>query len=137
MTSSGAAAPSTVNRLDTVSIRLRVTASVVVVMAASLVLLSVSVLAAFAAQSNRSTDRLLVGRAALAQQLAAQGAGPAQIVNRVSADGVQARLVLRNGTAFGTVLPSGTQVRTSTVLPWPAWDGSAVPCWAWLSIPRW
>ena len=114
MSSSGAAPPSTVNRLDTVSIRLRVTASVVVVMAATL-LLGVSVLAAFAAQSNRSTDRLLAGRASLARQLAAQGAGPAQIVNRVSVDGVQARLVLRNGTVFGTGLPSGTQVRTSTI----------------------
>ena len=45
--------------------------------------------AVFVAQSERNLDALLNGRAQLARQLARAGVGPQQIVNRVSADGVQ------------------------------------------------
>lgn len=112
---SAPAPPRTVNRLDTVSLRLRVTAAVLAVLAVTLVLLSVTVSAVFAAQSNRTADALLANRSQLARQLASAGLGPMQIINRVSVDGVQARLVLRNGTAFGSDLPIGSQVRTTTL----------------------
>ena len=112
---SAPAPPRTVNRLDTVSLRLRVTAAVLAVLAVTLVLLSVTVSAVFAAQSNRTADALLASRSQLARQLASAGLGPMQIINRVSVDGVQARLVLRNGTAFGSDLPIGSQVRTTTL----------------------
>ena len=83
------------NRLNTVSLRLRVIAAVMAVLAAILILLSIAVNAIFIAQSNRNLNTLLAGQAQLARQLARSGAGPQQIVNRVQAGGVQAYLVLR------------------------------------------
>ena len=102
------------NRLNTVSLRLRVTAAVLAVLAVMLILLSIAINAIFIAQSNRNLDALLTGQALLARQLARSGAGPQQIVNRVQAGGVQAHLVLRNGTEFGTPITSGT-VKTTTI----------------------
>jgi two-component system OmpR family sensor kinase len=58
------------NRLNTVSLRLRVTAAVMIVLAVMLVLLSIAVNAIFVAQSNRNLDALLAGQAQLARQLA-------------------------------------------------------------------
>jgi two-component system, OmpR family, sensor kinase len=103
------------NRLNTVSLRLRVIAAVMAVLAVILILLSIAVNAIFIAQSNRNLDALLTGQAQLARQLARSGAGPQQIVNRVQAGGVQAYLVLRNGTEFGTPIMSGEAVKTTTV----------------------
>ena len=102
------------NRLNTVSLRLRVTAAVLAVLAVMLILLSIAINAIFIAQSNRNLDALLTGQALLARQLARSGAGPQQIVNRVQAGGVQAHLVLLNGTEFGTPITSGT-VKTTTI----------------------
>ena len=76
------------NRLNTVSLRLRVTAAVMIVLAVMLVLLSIAVNAIFIAQSNRNLDALLAGQAQLARQLARSGAGPQQVVNRMQAGGV-------------------------------------------------
>jgi two-component system, OmpR family, sensor kinase len=87
------------NRLSTVSLRLRVTAAVMIVLAVMLIMLSIAVNAIFIAQSNRNLDALLAGQAQLARQLARSGAGPQQIVNRVQAGGVQAHLVLRMAQA--------------------------------------
>ncbi|HJY43999.1 MAG TPA: HAMP domain-containing sensor histidine kinase [Propionibacteriaceae bacterium] len=103
------------NRLNTVSLRLRVTAAVMIVLAVMLVLLSIAVNAIFVAQSNRNLDALLAGQAQLARQLARSGAGPQQIVNRMQAGGVQAYLVLRNGTEFGTPITSTAAIKTTTV----------------------
>ena len=102
-------------RLNTVSLRLRVIAAVMAVLAAILILLSIAVNAIFIAQSNRSLDTLLAGQAQLARQLARAGAGPQQIVNRVHAGGVQAHLVLKNGTEFGTPITTGPTVKTTTI----------------------
>jgi two-component system OmpR family sensor kinase len=104
-----------VNRLNTVSLRLRVIAAVMAVLAVILILLSIAVNAIFIAQSNRNLDALLTGQAQLARQLARSGAGPQQIVNRVQAGGVDAYLVLRNGSEFGTPITSGEAVKTTTV----------------------
>ena len=76
--------------LATVSIRVRVIAAVMAVLAVVLVALSFSVSAVFVAQSNRNLDTLLSGRAQLGRQLARAGARPQQIVNRVGVDGVLA-----------------------------------------------
>jgi len=103
--------------LSTVSIRVRVIAAVMAVLAVVLLGLSVSVQSVFVAQSNRSLDALLSGRAQLARQLARSGARPQQIVNRVGVDGVVASLELQDGTVLGTV-PAGTGVTTvTTTLP--------------------
>ena len=103
------------NRLNTVSLRLRVTAAVMIVLAVMLILLSIAINAIFIAQSNRNLDALLAGQAQLARQLARSGAGPQQIVNRVQASGVQAHLVLRNGAEFGTPITSGGTTKASTI----------------------
>ena len=108
--------PAQVNRLNTVSLRLRVMAAVMAVLAVILILLSIAVNAIFVAQSNRNLNTLLTGQAQLARQLARSGAGPQQIVNRVQAGGVQAYLVLRNGAEFGTPVPTGAAVKTTTIV---------------------
>ena len=107
-------AAATRNPLNTVSLRFRVTAAVLAVLAVMLILLSIAINAIFIAQSNRNLDALLTGQAQLARQLARSGAGPQLIVNRVQAGGVQAHLVLQNGTEFGTPITSGT-VKTTTI----------------------
>lgn len=114
-------------RLNTVSLRLRIIAAVMAVLAVILILLGIAVSAIFIAQSNRNLDALLTGQAQLARQLARSGAGPQQIVNRVQAGGVQAHLVLRNGTEFGTPVPSGASVQSTTITlnaPTPRVDGA-------------
>ena len=104
--------------LATVSIRVRVIAAVMAVLAVVLVALSFSVSAVFVAQSNRNLDTLLSGRAQLGRQLARAGARPQQIVNRVGVDGVLASLELRDGTVLGSTVPAGTGVTSvTTVLP--------------------
>jgi two-component system OmpR family sensor kinase len=103
------------NRLSTVSLRLRVTAAVMIVLALMLILLSIAVNAIFVAQSNRNLDALLAGQAQLARQLARSGAGPQQIINRVQAGGIQAHLMLRNGTAFGIPITSGPTIKITTI----------------------
>jgi two-component system, OmpR family, sensor kinase len=103
------------NRLNTVSLRLRVTAAVMIVLAVMLILLSIAINAIFVAESNRNLDALLAGQAQLARQLARSGAGSQQIVNRVQASGVQAHLVLRNGAEFGTPIASGATTKTTTI----------------------
>jgi two-component system, OmpR family, sensor kinase len=115
------------NRLNTVSLRLRVIAAVMAVLAVILILLSIAVSAIFIAQSNRNLDALLTGQAQLARQLARSGAGPQQIVNRVQAGGVQAYLVLLNGTEFGIPITTGSSLKTTTMTlnaPTPRVDGA-------------
>lgn len=107
-------------RWSTASLRLRLTASVLAVLAVVLLLLGIVVDATFAAQSERNLDTLLSGRAQLARQLARSGVGPQQVVNRVDADGVRPSLTLRNGDVVGTTLPVGDRVRvTRTTLTGP------------------
>lgn len=104
--------------LATVSIRVRVIAAVMAVLAVVLVALSFSVSAVFVAQSNRNLDTLLSGRAQLGRQLARAGARPQQIVNRVGVDGVLASLELRDGTVLGGTVPAGPGVTSvTTTLP--------------------
>lgn len=103
-------------QLNTVSLRLRVTTAVILVLAVMLALTSVAVNAIFVAQSNRSLDVLLDSRVQLARQLARAGMGAQQIVNRTETDGVRAYLVLRNGAEFGSPPPTGLGIRSTTVV---------------------
>ncbi|MGI8458090.1 MAG: sensor histidine kinase [Propionibacteriaceae bacterium] len=98
--------------LRTVSLRLRVTAVVTVVVAVVVLVLGVVVDRVYLAQTERNLTTLLTGRAQLARQLARTGVGPQQIVNRVSANGVDATLTLRGGAVFGVPPPAGPQIRT-------------------------
>ena len=98
-----------------VSIRVRVIAAVMAVLAVVLLGLSFSVQSVFVAQSDRNLDALLSGRAQLARQLARSGVRPQQIVNRVGVDGVVASLTLRDGTVLGSTAEVGTGVTTVTV----------------------
>ncbi|GAA3563332.1 HAMP domain-containing sensor histidine kinase [Microlunatus spumicola] len=100
--------------MGSVSIRVRVVAAVMAVLAVVLVALSFSVQAVFTAQSDRNVDALLSGRAQLARQLARSGVRPQQVVNRVGVDGVLASLQLRDGTVLGSALPVGSGVQTVT-----------------------
>jgi signal transduction histidine kinase len=102
--------------LNTVSLRLRVTTAVMLVLGVMLLLLGLVVNAIFVAQSNRSLDALLDSRVQLARQLARAGVGAQQIVNRTETDGVRAYLVLRNGTEFGSPPPTGLGIRSTTIV---------------------
>jgi two-component system OmpR family sensor kinase len=102
-------------RLNTVSLRLRVTLAAMAVLGVMVMMLGVTVNAVFVAQSNRSLNVLLTARVQLARQLAKGGAGPQMIVNRAGADGVVAHLVLRNGMEFGATLPAGSAIKTREV----------------------
>lgn len=89
-------------RLRTGSLQVRVAVSVIAVLVAVLVGLGLVIDTIFGIQSERGLDALLTGRAQLARQLARTGVRPQQLVNRVEADGVRARLVLTDGRVFGS-----------------------------------
>jgi signal transduction histidine kinase len=91
--------------LRTVSLRRRVIVAGVLVIAAVLVLLVAGTDLLFAAQTRRDTDTMLRERAALAQQLTAQGVGPREVVRRVEATGVSAKLTTPSGQQFGNASP--------------------------------
>lgn len=106
--------------LRTGSVQVRVTLATIAVLAAVLIGLGLVIDTIFAVQSERSLDGLLTGRAQLARQLARTGVRPQQLVNRVDADGVRARLVLRDGTEFGSIIQPGEQTKiTRTELTGP------------------
>jgi two-component system OmpR family sensor kinase len=87
--------------LRTVSLRRRVTLSVMAVLGVVLVGLVLLVNTLFATATTKSLNGVLAERLQFAQQLAQQHASPEDLVDRVSVRGVRARLVLADGTAFG------------------------------------
>jgi two-component system OmpR family sensor kinase len=97
--------------LNTVSVRLRATVAVIIVLGLVLVALGLVVDAVFAAQSEKNLNTLLTGRVQLARQLAKSGVGPQPLVNRVEADGVRAHLQLRSGAEFGTPVAAADRIR--------------------------
>ena len=99
-------------RFSAGSVRTRVAVGVIAGLAVVLALLCVVVNAIFVAQSERNLDALLAGRVQLARQLSRAGVGPQQIVNRVSADGVSARLELKNGSVFTAGAPGAVGARS-------------------------
>lgn len=110
--------------LRTGSLQVRVAVSVIAVLVAVLVGLGLVIDTIFGIQSERGLDALLTGRAQLARQLARTGVRPQQLVNRVEADGVRARLVLSDGREFGNGVElagqPGPTKATTTKLAGPA-----------------
>lgn len=98
--------------MTTVSLRRRVTVLVLVVLASALLVSGIVVDAVFGVQSDRNLSALLDGRAQLARQLARQGVAPAALIRRVETEGVQARLVLADGTTIGDAAPTQQSIRT-------------------------
>ena len=96
------------------SLRTRVTLAAIGVLALVLITFVVVVNAVFAAQSQRSLEATLAGRAQLGRQLARAGVGPQQIVNRVSTEGVTATLETRNGLVFSTGTAPGPLAESVT-----------------------
>lgn len=98
--------------MKTVSLRRRVTVLVLVVLASALLVSGIAVDAVFGVQSDRNLNALLDGRVQLARQLARQGVVPAALIRRVQTEGVQASLVLADGTAIGETPPPQQSLRT-------------------------
>lgn len=98
--------------MRTVSLRRRVTVLVLVVVASALLVSGIAVDAVFGVQSDRSLTALLDGRAQLARQLARQGVAPTALIRRVQTAGVQASVVLADGTTIGDTPPPQQSLRT-------------------------
>ncbi|MFD6159808.1 sensor histidine kinase [Nocardia sp. NPDC060256] len=89
--------------MKTVSLRRRVTLTTAVVLGAVLIVVSLVVHGLFAVVLNRGQNAVLADRVLLAQQLAEQGASPTELLSRVDARSVRARLVLADGRTFGSL----------------------------------
>ncbi|WNV82499.1 HAMP domain-containing sensor histidine kinase [Umezawaea sp. Da 62-37] len=91
------------SRLHTVSLRRRVTLSVVIVLFGVMVTLVFVVDALFASQSSRDVETVLLDRARTAQQLVkTQKISGNALVHKVDGRGVQVLLTMQDGTTFGT-----------------------------------
>ena len=112
------------SRLKTVSLRRRVTLSVMIVLFAVMVTLVFTVDSLFAAQSSRDIETVLLDRARTAQQLAkTQKYSGNQLVRKVDGMGVQVLLTMPDGTTFGGEPDNGDRFKTVTrALP----DGSTI-----------
>jgi two-component system, OmpR family, sensor kinase len=88
------------SRLRTVSLRRRVTALSMLVLAAVLVVVTVLTDVVFAAQSRAGLRDELTVRAALAGQLVAQGVSSRDVARRVEAPGVRAVVVAPDGHVY-------------------------------------
>ena len=105
--------PGRAGPLRTVSLRLRATVAVIIVVLVVLAGLGIVVDRTFAVQAERTANNLLVGRLQLARQLVRAGVGPQQVIRRVDARGVRASLELTDGRTFGTPPPSDQQTMIS------------------------
>ncbi|MCS7479685.1 sensor histidine kinase [Umezawaea endophytica] len=112
------------SRLKTVSLRRRVTLSVMIVLFAVMVTLVFTVDALFASQSSRDVETVLLDRARTAQQLAkTQKYTGNQLVHKVDGMGVQVLLTMPNGMTYGTAPDNDERFKTvQRDLP----DGSSI-----------
>jgi two-component system, OmpR family, sensor kinase len=101
--------PQRTGALRTVSLRRRVTALSLAVLAAVLLLFVVLTDVLFAAQSRADVRAQLVVRANLAGQLVEQGVAPRVVARRSSTAGISAMLVTADGQRFGELDPDGSQ----------------------------
>ncbi|MGW4525487.1 sensor histidine kinase [Amycolatopsis sp. NPDC004378] len=98
--------------LRTVSLRRRVTVTVLVVLAVVLVAVGFVVDTVFRAQAEKDVNAVLTARVQLAQQLAKQNVAPQNLVRRVETRGVQGALSLPDGSFFGAGdLPPDARIR--------------------------
>ncbi|MET9259869.1 HAMP domain-containing sensor histidine kinase [Amycolatopsis sp. NPDC004079] len=91
--------------MKTGSLYRRVTVSSLLVLVAVLALVGFVVFAVFRAQAEQDVNRVLAGRAQLAQQLARQNVSPRSLLRRVETTGVHGRLALPDGTVVGEPAP--------------------------------
>ncbi|PPJ24072.1 HAMP domain-containing sensor histidine kinase [Nocardia nova] len=106
--------------LPTISLRRRVTLTAATVSGLALVVVALAVHSLFGIVAARSENTVLTDRAQLARQLAQQNTPPAELIARVDNRSVRARLVLADGTAYGSLSPrhagdSGIRTRTITL----------------------
>ncbi|MDT8911985.1 HAMP domain-containing sensor histidine kinase [Amycolatopsis sp. PS_44_ISF1] len=87
--------------LRTTSLRRRVTAAVLVVLVLLLIAIGFVVDTVFRAQAERDVNSVLTARVQLAQQWAKQKVPPRNLLRRLGTRGVQAALVLPDGTVLG------------------------------------
>ncbi|MEU7527921.1 HAMP domain-containing sensor histidine kinase [Saccharothrix sp. NPDC042600] len=118
--------------LRTVSLRRRVTISAIAVLGLVLVGLVLVVDATFAAQSRRDvqtalTDKYRAAQVLFAKQPRMRGQ---ELVSRLEGRGVQAYVVMPDGTAFGHSPAEDVAHRVSRELP----DGSKLTLWAESSV---
>lgn len=101
--------------LKTVSLRRRVTAVTIAVLAVVLVGVVLVASSAFDIASTSSLDAVLTDRAQLGTQLARQGANPQALIRRVDGREVRATLTLADGRTYGANVDDppepGTKVR--------------------------
>ncbi|MEU4740407.1 ATP-binding protein [Actinosynnema sp. NPDC023658] len=116
--------------LRTVSLRRRVTLSVIVVLGVVLVGVVLAVDALFTAQSERDVNTALLERARVAQQLVKQRVRGADLVNRVEGRGVEVRLVMPDGTVHGNAPDEEVANEVSRRLA----DGSQITLYAESSV---
>ena len=117
MTEPGRARPGQI-RLRTTSLRRRVTLSVLIVLAAVLFGVVLTVNGLFPVYARRDINDLLTTRIAQAQVLAREDLAPMELVRRMDAQGVRARVVLPNGQRFGVLAPTDigpSMTRTATL----------------------
>ncbi|GAA2546142.1 HAMP domain-containing sensor histidine kinase [Pseudonocardia hydrocarbonoxydans] len=106
------------------SLRARVTASSLLVLAAVLLVLGVLTDVVFAAQSRAELRDQLSVRAALAGELVTRGVDTAEIARRVEAPGIRAVLVAADGEVFGDRRGRPGRGPDDRVLRLPLADGS-------------
>ena len=106
------------------SLRARVTALSLLVLAAVLLVVGVLTDVVFAAQSRADLRSQLTVRAALAGELVARGVGTEDIARQVEAPGIRAVLVAADGEVFGDGPRRGRPGRGPEVLQQPLADGS-------------
>ncbi|CAL9629349.1 Adaptive-response sensory-kinase SasA [Actinosynnema sp. ALI-1.44] len=118
--------------LRTVSLRRRVTISAIVVLGLVLVGLVLVVDATFAAQSRRDVETALTDKYRAAQGLFAKQPRMRgqELVSRLEGRGVQAYVVMPDGTAFGHSPAEDVAHKVSRELP----DGSKLTLWAESSV---
>ncbi|WP_433268755.1 sensor histidine kinase [Actinosynnema sp. CS-041913] len=116
--------------LRTVSLRRRVTLSAIAVLGVVLVGLVLVVDATFGAQSKRDVEAALLDKARHAQSLVKQRVRGSDLVNRLENRGVQARLVMPDGTVFGDLPDADVSNKVTRDLA----DGSTITLYAESSV---
>lgn len=91
--------------LPTVSLRRRVTLTAAVISGLALIVVALAVHSLFGIVVARSANTVLTDRVQLARQLAQQNTPPAELIARVDNRSVRARLVLADGTVYGSLSP--------------------------------
>ncbi|MDR7172096.1 signal transduction histidine kinase [Nocardia kruczakiae] len=91
--------------LPTISLRRRVTLTAAAISGLALIVVALAVHSLFGVVVARSANTVLTDRVQLARQLAQQNTPPAELIARVDNRSVRARLVLTDGSVYGSLSP--------------------------------